>query len=164
MWIVRPTPSLQNYINLRGLSNKKIFWRLQNRILSRIWSRIKKGFIPCIKGPGGDCLMKKTESRNSRDTVPFKNVYLIYSLCAQDLYFSLTCQYIVLVSAWHRGVIDTAVTATAVSLTSGTTNFFDYLREFEAIFENTLNLVSGTQGLKSRVRVPLTKEDDSLKV
>jgi hypothetical protein len=57
----------------------------------------------------------------------------------------------------HSGVNDTAVYVTAVSMTrlcisqrchwhGCATNFVDYLREFEAIFEKALTCVSGTQG------------------
>jgi hypothetical protein len=47
------TPSLQNYINLRGLSNKKNRpSKIRNS--SQIRSRIQqKGFSPLIRGPGG---------------------------------------------------------------------------------------------------------------
>jgi hypothetical protein len=76
---------------------------------------------------------------------------------------------------------DTAVTFTAVSLTPlwqaqwchwnrCATNFVEYLREFEAIFEKAWTCVSGVQGKlfdeknrsrKSRVRVPLNFNENA---
>jgi hypothetical protein len=81
------TPPLQNYLNLRGVTNKKIscmrwHWhrkhenrRLKCRISSRIRSRIQKGISPLInQGIMGDCLWKNA-GRKSRDTVPLSETY-----------------------------------------------------------------------------------------
>jgi hypothetical protein len=80
------------------------------------------------------------------------------------------------VSYLYSGVNDNAVRVTEVSITPlcilqrchwhcCATNFVNYLREFEAIFEKALTWVSGTQrkkydeknrGFISRVRIPLS--------
>jgi hypothetical protein len=108
-------------------------------------------------------LCRVQPSQISRVRFPYKNSVLKYSWRYSK-------------KSWlHRGVNDTAVICIAVSLTSMChaqrchwhrcpTNFINYLREFEALFEKALTGVSGTQGKlsdkknrgrKSRVRVPL---------
>jgi hypothetical protein len=57
---------------LKVNSNKKS--RPPTRFSRRIRRHIRNGFSACTyQGPRGDCLMKKTEGRKYRDTVPFKH-------------------------------------------------------------------------------------------
>jgi hypothetical protein len=75
LYVNCPTPSIQNYINLRGLSNKQNFvhavsspqenLRLKIQISSRIRSRIQKGFTLWIRGPWGIVWWKKWRSKIS---------------------------------------------------------------------------------------------------
>jgi hypothetical protein len=70
--------SLKNHICSRLVLPHHYHWhrmneirRFKSQISSRIPCKIKKGLSTWIRGQGGgECLMKKTEGRKSRDTVP----------------------------------------------------------------------------------------------
>jgi hypothetical protein len=93
-------PPLKKYINLKGLPNKKFsymrfHWHsmhdfcVRKSIISRrIRNRIKKGFSPWIRGPGGIVWWKNPESRKSRDTVPLR-IHSCHASAFATLYLSL---------------------------------------------------------------------------
>jgi hypothetical protein len=79
-------PTTKKYINLKGLPNKKFscmrchwhrmhdFYVRKSIKSQRIRSRIKKGFSPWIRGPGGIIWWKKTRGSKISWHCPFKDL------------------------------------------------------------------------------------------
>jgi hypothetical protein len=59
----------------------------------------------------------------------------------------------------QSGVIATAVTGTAVSLTPLYKNFVDYLREFDAIFEKEGDSGRGYKSMRKQEEVEIDEEE-----
>jgi hypothetical protein len=82
-------PTTKKYINLKGLPNKKFhaavlltqnarFLRSKIDHISANSKQNSKRHWPVDQGPRGYCLMKKTEGRKSRGTVPLSQKRLKY--------------------------------------------------------------------------------------
>jgi hypothetical protein len=69
-----PTQPLQKYINLKGLPNKKFSASGLIDTACTIFAIENQSYLGEFEaGARGYCLMKKTEGRKSRDTVPLSD-------------------------------------------------------------------------------------------